>query len=373
MPRPLPGALGAAALVLALGATAADTRYRLPLPDWMPEPPPAITAGLSEARIALGRRLFYDTRLSANGSMSCASCHQQERAFTDGQVVHTGVHGEPGVRNVPGLANLAYMPVLNWANPTLRRLEAQVLIPIFGDHPVEMGRGGQETALFASLAADPAYAALLRAAYPDKSQFDLAALTGGLAAFLQSIVSFDSPYDRYRHGGEVDAIPEAAKRGEALFFSEELECAHCHGGRNFTDNFQSAATPFPEIGFHNTGLYNLDGRGAYPGVNAGVRLVTGAAEDEGRFRSPSLRNVALTAPYMHDGSLATLADVIRRHYALGGMAAAGPHGRSPIRDPLITGFTISEPQVRDLVSFLESLTDTQLTRNPAYGKPADLP
>jgi cytochrome c peroxidase len=335
----------------------------------MSQPPSEITASMSDAKIGLGRHLFYDTRLSADGSMSCGTCHLQERAFTDGQAVHAGVHGEPGVRNVPGLANLAYMPVLNWANPNLKRLTAQVLIPIFGDNPTEMGRGGQEADLFASLMADPAYAKLLHDAYPDKTRFDLDALAGGLAAFVHSIVSFDSPYDRYKRLGQESAISNAAKRGEALFFGEELECAHCHGGINFTDNFQSAVTPFPEIGFHNTGLYNLDGKGAYPVNNAGARLVTGEADDEGRFRSPSLRNVGLTAPYMHDGSIATLEDVIRKHYAIGGMASSSPHGASPRRDPLITGFQVSDEQIADLVAFLNSLTDQTLLANPAYRRP----
>lgn len=352
-----------------LTAAARDTGYRLPVPDWMQQPPAEITASMSDAKIELGRRLFYDTRLSTDGSMSCGTCHQQSRAFTDGLATHVGVNGEPGVRNVPGLANLAYMPVLNWANPGLKRLEAQVLIPIFGDNPTEMGRGGQEAQLFDALSADPAMADLLARAYPGKSRFDLEALTGGLSAFVHSIVSFDSPYDRYKRGGQEDAISPAAKRGEALFFSEELECAHCHGGLNFTDNFQSAKTPFPEIGFHNTGLYNLDGKGAYPPVNAGARLVTGETSDEGKFRSPSLRNVALTAPYMHDGSLATLDDVIRRHYAIGGMAAGHANGASPIRDPLITGFKIDDGQVADLVAFLQSLTDQTLPENPVYSAP----
>ena len=359
--------LVAAGVILAASADGAG--YRLPVPAWAPQPPAAVTASMSEARIALGRRLFYDTRLSADGSMSCGSCHQQERAFTDGLAIHAGVHGEPGVRNVPGLANLAYMPVLNWANPGLKRLEAQVLIPIFGDNPTEMGRGGQEVELFDALTADPAYADLLPRAYPGRGRFDLEVLTGGLSAFVHSIVSFDSPYDRYKRLGQADAIPEAAKRGEALFFSEELECAHCHGGVNFTDNFQSATIPFPEIGFHNTGLYNLDGKGAYPPVNAGARLVTGEASDEGKFRSPSLRNVAETAPYMHDGSIATLEDVIRKHYAVGGMAANKANGASPIRDPLIAGFAIDDEQVSDLVAFLRSLSDPGLLTNPAYSRP----
>lgn len=358
--------LSAAAI---LAAAAPDAGFRFAVPGWVPQPPRAVAAGMTQAKVELGRHLFYDQRLSADGSMSCASCHQQARAFTDGEIVHAGVHGDPGVRNVPSLANLAWMPTLNWANPNLKSLENQILIPVFGDNPVEMGMQGQERRLFAALDGDPTLAALLRSAFPAKRGFDLEALTGGLGAFVRSITSFDSPYDRYKRDGDEGAISAAARRGETLFFSEALECAHCHGGINFTDNFQSAANPFAEIGFHNTGLYNEDGKGAYPQRNPGAREITGLAEDEGKFRSPSLRNVALTAPYMHDGSIATLREVIRDHYARGGRAARGPRGISPLRDPLITGFEVSDTEIADLEAFLDTLTDKRLLANPAYGDP----
>jgi len=361
-------ALLGAGLLFLVSATA-KVEYRWPIPDWMIAPPDAVTASMSNAKVALGRALFYDGRLSANGQLSCGSCHEQGKAFADGERVHAGVHGDPGIRNVPSIANLAYMPVLNWANPNMTRLEAQALVPLFGNAPVEMGMEGRDVELLAALDADPAMMRHLRAAYPAKSRFDLEALTGGLAAFVRSIVSFDSRYDRYKRRWDEAAISEAAKRGEALFFSERMECAHCHGGLNFTDNFQSRMLPFPEVGFHNTGLYNLDGKGAYPAANPGIRELTGDPQDEGKFRAPSLRNVALTAPYMHDGSMATLEAVIRDHYALGGRAASGPHGPSPLRDPLMVGFKVSDQEVADLVAFLEALTDCGLLTNPAYADP----
>ncbi len=354
-------------------AATQDAGYRFAIPDWMPQPPRAVAASMSNAKVELGRHLFYDQRLSADGSMSCASCHQQTLAFTDGAAIHVGVHGEAGLRNVPSLANLAWVPTLNWANPNLKAMEQQILIPIFGDNPTEMGMQGREKDLFAVLDADPRMMTLLRAAYLDKTGFDLETLTGGLAAFVRSITSFDSPYDRYKRGGDASALSPAAKRGEALFFGEALECSHCHGGPNFTDNFQSAANPFPEIGFHNTGLYNEDGKGAYPKRNPGAREVTGLSDDEGRFRSPSLRNVALTAPYMHDGSITTLNAVIRDHYAIAGRAAKGANGASPLRDPLITGFTVSDQDVSDLIAFLDSLTDRSLLERPSLADPRATP
>ena len=355
--------------VLLIGAASASRPYRWPIPSWMIAPPDAVTETMSDEKVALGRALFYDTRLSADGSMSCASCHQQEKAFTDGQSTHLGVHGDPGLRSVPSIVNLAYMPVLNWANPNLNKIEAQTLIPLFGDAPIEMGMQGKEQQLFAVLGRDDRMRGLLRSAYPKKTHFDMEALTGGLAAFVRSIVSFDSPYDRYKRMGDANAISASAKRGEALFFGERLECSHCHGGPTFTDNFQSRTLAFAEVAFHNTGLYNLDGKGGYPARNHGIRDVTGKPEDEGKFRAPSLRNVALTAPYMHDGSIATLEEVIRDHYAKRGRAASSANGPSPIRDPLVAGFNLDGQDLHDVVEFLKSLTDEGLLSNPSYARP----
>ena len=358
------------ALAMSLRPTPPESpAYRFDVPKWVPQPPKAEAAVMSPARIELGRHLFYSPKLSVDGSMTCASCHQQARAFTDGQPVHAGVHGEAGLRNVPSLTNLAWMPTLNWANPSLFKLEKQVSIPIFGHSPVEMGMQGKERALFAALDADPQMAKLLRAAYPDKSGFDMDALTGGLAAFVRSILSYDSPFDRYYRTGDASALSPAARRGMTLFFVNELGCSHCHSGLNFTDNFQSATSTKVETGFHNTGLYNLDGKGAYPKSNPGTREITGLPGDEGRFRTPSLRNVALTAPYMHDGSIATLHEVIRGHYAIAGRAAKGPFGASPLRDSNVTGFTVSDTDVDDLVAFLESLTDPGLLKRAELGNP----
>ena len=325
---------------------------------------------MTAAKVELGRFLFYDTRLSADGSVACATCHQQVRAFTDGRAVPLGVHGTPGVRSAMGLANVAYLPVLTWANPTQRRLETQALVPLFGSRPVEMGLEGQEQALFARLRADPSYPERFARAFPEvHGDINLRTLTHALASFERSLLSFRSAYDRYRYGSDTTALSASARRGEALFFGEELECSHCHGGLNLTDNVQHVRLPDPEIGFHNTGLYNLDGRGAYPTGNPGIREFTGVPTDEGKFRTPSLRNVALTAPYMHDGSIATLEAVIRDHYAKQGKAARDGGTPSPLRDDLIVGFEVSDDDVRDVVAFLESLTDVEFTTDARFANP----
>ena len=369
--------ISAAALVAATGFLlgAAPAGWQWPLPAWVP--PPAVPADnpMSAAKVELGRHLFHDTRLSANGAMSCASCHDQKRAFTDGQAFSKGVTGEVGTRSAMSLANVAYLPVLTWQNPKLTSLEVQALIPLFGEHPVEMGLAGREQQLFAMFKADATYRRLFAQAFVaeagqgDTALYSLSTLTKALASFQRSLLSFDSPYDRYRYGGQKDAISAAAKRGEELFFGEKLECYHCHGGFNFTDNLKHARTPFPEIGFHNTGLYNEDGKGAYPKAAPGIVEFTGEPRDAGRFRTPSLRNVAVTAPYMHDGSIATLHDVLRAHYARAGRAVHAGRSANPLRSEFIAGFEISETEIADVVAFLESLTDERFLRNPAHRNP----
>ena len=363
----------AAASASLLGAVPAAWQWRLPV--WVP--PPAVPADnpMSAAKVELGRHLFHDTRLSANGAMSCASCHDQARAFTDGQAFSKGVTGEVGTRSAMSLANVAYLPVLTWQNPQLTSLEVQALIPLFGEHPVEMGLAGREQQLFAMFRGDPTYRRLFAQAVPaeagqgDTALYSLSTLTKALASFQRSLLSFDSPYDRYRYGGQKSALSAAAKRGEELFFGEKLECYHCHGGFNFTDNLKHARTPFPEVGFHNTGLYNEDGKGAYPKASPGIVEFTGEPRDAGRFRTPSLRNVAVTAPYMHDGSIATLHDVLRAHYARAGRAVHAGRSANPLRSEFIAGFEISETEIADVVAFLESLTDERFLRNPAHRNP----
>lgn len=337
--------------------------YRWQLPRWLPPPIVPADNPMSEAKVDLGRHLFYDKRLSRDGSMSCATCHQQARAFTDGRAIPIGVTGDSHPRNAMSLANVAYHPVLTWANPLLDSLEKQALIPMFGEAPVEMGLAGREQALFARLAADPTYPGKFRSAFRERDgTIDLGTITKALAAFQRTLVSADSPYDRYRYGGQSDAISPAAKRGEALFFSERLECFHCHGGVHLTDNLVHRRKPFAEFGFHNTGLYDRDGKGAYPADNVGLIEHTGRAEDMGRFRTPSLRNIALTAPYMHDGSIQRLEDVIL-HYGAGGRA------RSVLTSPFLPGFTLDSGETADLIAFLLSLTDDHFIADPRFSDP----
>jgi len=357
--------------LLAFGAAHAWT---WDLPGWVPAPVTPADNPMNDAKVVLGRHLFYDERLSANGRMSCAICHRQDKAFTDGLAAATGVTGQQGARSAMSLTNVAYLPTLTWANPQLTSLEVQSLVPLFGEHPVEMGMAGREEAIFALLRADPVYQRLLPQAFPEQAGdaaalYSLSTLTKAVAAFQRTLLSFDSPYDRYRYGGQPDAIGAAARRGEALFFGEKMECYHCHGGFNFTDNVRHARLPLAEQGFHNTGLYDEDGQGAYPADNPGVVEFTGDPADRGRFRTPSLRNVAVTAPYMHDGAIPTLAQVIREHYARAGRSS-GHNGRpSPARSEFVVGFEVSDEEVADLIAFLSSLTDQRFLTRPEFANP----
>ncbi len=165
----------------------------------------------------------------------------------------------------------------------------------------------------------------------------------------------------------------SAKRGEELFFSERLECFHCHGGFNFTGTVDNVGRGFAEVEFHNTGLYNIGGKGGFPKENPGLREFTQRAEDEGKFKAPTLRNIALTAPYMHDGSIATLEGVLE-HYAAGGRTiTAGPHAgvgsTNPNKSEFINGFELTAQERQDVIAFLNSLTDSTFIRDLRFSDP----
>ena len=328
---------------------------------------------MTMAKVELGRLLFYDTRLSVNGQQSCASCHEQARAFTDGKARAEGTTGEIHPRSSMSIVNIAYTPVLTWANPNMKHLERQALVPLFGEHPVELGLSGKEAEALAKLKAEPRYQKLFPEAFTGQSDpFTIDNVTKAIAAFERILISGDSPYDRYLNG-DRSAIGASAKRGENLFFSERLECFHCHGGFNFSQTTDHVGKAFAEIEFHNTGLYNLDGKGAFPKDNQGTFEVTQRAEDIGKFRAPTLRNIAVTAPYMHDGSIATLEDVLD-HYAAGGRTInsgeyKGVGSLNPNKSSFVKGFTLTPQEKRDVVAFLKSLTDEKFLTDKRFGDP----
>jgi cytochrome c peroxidase len=182
-----------------------------------------------------------------------------------------------------------------------------------------------------------------------------------IAAFERTLLSANSPVDRYLYRDERGALAPAAVRGMRLFFSERLACAGCHAGFNLSGPtvHDGAATSPPT--FHNTGLYDVDGRGAYPSTDRGLIDQTRRPDDMGRFRAPTLRNIAVTAPYMHDGSLPSLEAAVA-HYASGGR-------QSPFKSPRLKGFRLSAAEIADLVAFLNALTDREFLTNPAFARP----
>lgn len=350
-----------------------DAPFVWPIPAWMAPPPVPEDNPMTSAKVELGRRLFYDARLSRDGTVACASCHDQARAFTDGRALAIGIEGTVGIRNAPSLANVGYFPLLTWGNPHMTSLEFQSLIPMFGDNPDEMGGNGREVEIFARLADDPYYRHAFAESFPERPQVDLFTVTRALGAFQRSLISLDSPYDRFKYWGEEDALSDAAKRGEQLFFDHRFECYHCHVGVLFTDNLQTTRSAMAETGSHNTGLYNIDGKGAYPPHATGFYEFTGDPADMGRFRTPSLRNVAVTAPYFHDGSAESLEDVLAHYQRAGRLIEDGPHAgdgaRNPHKDGMVVGFKASEQEIADIIAFLESLTDEGFLTNPAYRDP----
>lgn len=340
--------------------TAADAGWTWALPEGFPEPWVPEDNPMTPEKVALGRALFYDRRLSLNETQSCGDCHLQERAFTDGRATALGSTGEVHRRASMSLVNVAYAAGLTWASTTLELLEDQALVPIFGEDPVELGFAGQEAELLRRQAEDAERAAMFEAAFPGEG-VSLSGVTRALAAFQRSIISADSPYDRFINKTDLTALSADARAGMSLYFSDRLACLHCHGGYLMSDAARSASSVMDELTFHNNGLYNLDGYGAYPESDQGLIEETGDYADMGRFRAPSLRNVAVTAPYMHDGHLATLDDVID-HYAKGGEGG-------PYQSLFVKGFVLSDDERRQLLAFLESLTDESLLTDPRWAPP----
>lgn len=336
---------------------------------------PAVPAdnAFDEAKAELGRYLFYDRRLSVNGTTACASCHQQALAFTDGKARAIGATGELHRRSAMSLANVAYNGTFNWAEGRTKTLEEQALVPMFGLFPIEMGMSGIEESVLQALAADPVYARMFPAVFPDEqAPISIGTIVRAIASFERSLVSFGSAYDRYTRLDDPSALSPSAVRGLKLFFSSRLSCSQCHSGLNLGGNttWFGRETEGPE--FHNTGLYNL-GRGRYPASDNGYSEVTGRKRDRGRFRAPTLRNIALTAPYMHDGSIGSLEEVLD-HYSAGGRTVRDGPDRGVGRNnrnktSLIKRLDLTAGERRDLLAFLHSLTDHDFVTNPRLADP----
>lgn len=364
-------------LVAAAGCSQGQgTLYTFKLPAGFPEPIVPADNPMTTEKVALGRYLFYDKRLSGNQTFSCATCHSQSLAFTDGKVLPLGSTGHMLARNSMPLGNVAYYNYLTWSNPLITTIEEQMLVPMFGDAPIELGLGEAVAPALARLQADPMYQRMFAAAFPGQKEsetFVIQNVINAIACFERTLLDGNSAYDRYE-AGDTTALSDSAVRGKNAFFAEKLDCYHCHAAPTFTTSFVSVNTPTAPRDFRNDAIYNIDGAGAFPPNNTGLYGFTQFNNDMGKFRVPTLRNIMLTAPYFHDGSAATIDDVIDS-YAHGGRLIpagqpyAGDGSTSPHRDPLVKGFTLSDDERADLKAFLDALTDDELLNNPDFSDP----
>ena len=258
-------------LLLALSAISAlayqsGNGFQWNLPTGFPAPPVPADNPMLPAKVELGRYLFYDLRLSANGKGSCSTCHIQQFGFTDQRPVAVGVTGQSHPRRVMPLANVAWFAVFNWANPTVTQLEDQSVTPLFNDHPIELGLVPQNDRFLQVIATDPIYRRLFPSAFPgDQGPYTFVHVRKALAAFERTLISGNSPYDHYRYRHEENAIPESAKRGEDLFFHAPLSCSRCHGGFTFGgETIYQTTDGAHGIEFQNNGLYNIAGNSPSP-------------------------------------------------------------------------------------------------------------
>lgn len=308
--------------------------YQLNIPAGFTAPEIPDDNPLTAEKIALGKKLFYDEILSVDSTISCASCHKIENAFSDHIAISHGVNGASGFRNAPTLANIAYAPVMTMdgGNPSL---EMQPYIPIETHFEMNFNM----VLLTERLNANAEYVAEFNDVFgKDPDPFGI---TRALSAFERTLISGNSRYDQYTYQGNTNALTASEKNGMELFFSPELNCASCHGGFLFTDY-----------------TFQCDGFFSDYSADSGRARITWLHSDVGKFKVPTLRNIGLTAPYMHNGSVATLGEVIDMY------AAGGTHFENQSSN--IQPFTLTPEEKNDLINFLNTLTDESFINNPEF-------
>ena len=317
----------------------------------LPAPPLGIDSTLTElkeaptpARVRLGRWLFYDTRLSADKTLSCATCHKPEMAFSENEPVSTGIKGQKGTRKSPPIVNAAWRlyPHFFW-DGRADSLEAQALGPIA--NPIEMGNTHQ--AMIQTLKGVEGYRPYFKEGFGSE-EITTDRVAKAIADYERTLMSGNSPWDRWKKKGDESAVSAEVKQGDALFFGK-AGCAQCHLGESFTDS-----------AFHNIGIgWNPKTKKF---ADEGRFVVSKAGADRGAFKTPTLRDVAKHAPYMHDGSIETLSDVVE-DYNKGGI-------KNPYLDPKMKPLKLTEAEVSALVKFMEALTgeDRQETAPAAFPK-----
>lgn len=308
----------------------------LNLPPWFPDMEIPPENQLTAERIALGRKLFYDVRLSRDESISCGTCHRQSNAFAENQPIATGVDQRLGLRNTTTLANIGFTDIM-FMDGGVITLELQVQSPIFEHTEFDF----TIAEFLDRIAGDATYERMFKEAYDREP--DAFGISRSVAAFERTLVSGNSRFDQFEYLDDVNALSESEKRGRDIFFSAEASCTECHTPPLFTN-----------YSFENIGLYvNY--------TDTGRARITELSQDVGKFKVPTLRNIAQTAPYMHDGSMQTLEDVVE-HFNAGGVG-------HPNQSALVKPLGLSEQDKADLVAFLESLTDQQFLTNPDFSDP----
>jgi len=324
---------------------AAAEPYRWQLPPGFPEPKVPADNPMSEAKVQLGRLLFYDVRLSSTETVSCGSCHQQSRAFTDARGISLGESGDVLPRNSMSLVNLAYRLTFGWADSSMQHLEQQMTRPLFADSPVEMGAALVRQEILTRLDEDDHFRTLFTQAFSsDPAPISWPNIIKAIASFERTLISGRSDYDLWLF--QDRRPPDDVVKGMHLFFSEQLKCGGCHGGIGFNNEFYFQGPRPMEVEYHFTGLTGPD-----------LGLGGDAPEHHFLFKAPSLRNIAQTAPYMHDGRFKDLGSVIA-HYEQGPAPAEG-----------LTGFQLTVEERQNLILFLHSLTDQFFLSAPRYGAP----
>ena len=332
--------------------------YDFPTPMFFPEPNLPANNPLTEQGIELGRRLFYDPILSADSTMSCGTCHSPAKSFADNLVTPVGIDGIAGTRNTMALINLAFVPnlELNWDGSS-PNLAAQALEPV--ENPIELHEEWNNVE--EKLRDHPTYPEFFRTAFGIENSNDITRdlASKAIEQFELTLISSDSYYDRAVVRTEPGVFLEENQfRGLKLFQDEgatglkDAQCWHCH-------SFGANKTLFTNGGFFNNGLDAVDLLTDFE--DSGRGTVTGDLGDNGRFKAPTLRNVALTGPYMHDGRFATLEEVMD-HYADGGHFAPNVDAFVPLID-------LDEQEKADIIAFMHTLTDTIFTKNPDYQNP----
>ena len=320
-------------------------------------------------QVELGRWLFYDVRLSVDGSRSCGICHEQAKAFSDGLSRGLGIDNTLLSLNSPSLFNIAWRTELTWYQQ-FEDVEDHMWTPLFTENPMEMGM--TEGFLEERLRDFPLYVDLFAAAFPAVANpIQTENAIDSIAAFTRTIISSNSRYDQWVTGA-IDPTP-IEEQGMELFFSDRLQCSVCHGGIFFDEPDTSTFESNSRHGYFNTGLYNVGDDGDYPSSSQGLLVVTGNRNDMGVFRVPTLRNLDATYPWMHDGSEIDLRNIIQNYASGGRVIQTGPNagdGRlNPYKSDLIQGFDITEDEIEALLAFLHMLNDDVLLTDERYASP----